>query len=36
MIGAVIAIGIGAYIAKKLDDASDYKQPKGKHKDRYK
>lgn len=36
MIGAVIAIGIGAYIVKKLDDKADYKQPKGKHKDRYK
>lgn len=31
-----ITIGIAYLIAKKLDDSGDYKQPKGKHKNRYK
>jgi hypothetical protein len=34
--GALIAIGIAYAIAKKLDDSSDYKTPKGKYKNRYK
>lgn len=32
----LIAIGISYVIAKKLEDSADYKEPKGKHKDRYK
>jgi hypothetical protein len=32
----VITIGIAYLIAKKLDAAGDYKEPKGKHKNRYK
>ena len=35
MFGA-IAIGLAYLIAKKLDDAGDYKTPKGKNKNRYK
>lgn len=35
MFGA-LAIGIAYLIAKALDDASDYKEPKGKRKNRYK
>lgn len=35
MIGA-IAIGIAYLIAKTLDKTGDYKEPKGKHKSRYK
>lgn len=35
MIG-LITISIAYVIAKKLDDLSDYKEPKGKYKDRYK
>lgn len=31
-----ITMGIAYLIAKKLEDASSYKQPKGKHKNRYK
>ena len=31
-----IAIAIAYFIVKKLDDASDYKNPKGQHKNRYK
>lgn len=31
-----ITIGIAYLIAKKLDDASDYRTPKGKDKNRYK
>jgi hypothetical protein len=32
----IIATGIAYLIAKKLDDAGKYKNPKGKHKNRYK
>jgi hypothetical protein len=32
----LISIGIAYIIAKKLDDAGDYKAPKGKNKNRYK
>ena len=35
MFGA-IAMGLAYLIAKKLDDAGDYKTPKGKNKNRYK
>lgn len=35
MIGA-IAFGIAYLIAKKLDKLGDYKEPKGKFKNRYK
>lgn len=37
MIGlaATIAMGAAYLIVKKLDKAGDYKQPKGKHKNRY-
>lgn len=35
MIG-LIAIAVAYVVAKKLDDASDYKLPKGRHKNRYK
>tara|TARA_R110002096_G_scaffold432559_1_gene649601 strand:- start:246 stop:353 length:108 start_codon:yes stop_codon:yes gene_type:complete len=31
-----LTIGIAYIIAKKLDDAGDYKTPKGKNKNRYK
>ena len=31
----VIVIGIAYLIAKKLDDAGNYKQPKGNYKNRY-
>lgn len=31
-----IAIGLAYIIAKKLDDSSDYRNPKGKDKNRYK
>lgn len=33
---AAITIGIAYLIAKKLDDLGDYKEPKGKTKNRYK
>ena len=33
---SVIAFGIAYLIAKKLDDLGDYKEPKGKYKNRYK
>jgi hypothetical protein len=33
---SIIGIGIAYIIAKALDDSSDYKQPKGKNKNRYK
>lgn len=38
MIGLIATAAIGAayLIAKALDDSSDYKEPKGKHKNRYK
>ena len=32
---ALITFTVGYWIAKKLNDSSDYKQPKGKHKNRY-
>ena len=32
----LITIGISFFIAKKLDDSSDYKNPTGKNKNRYK
>ena len=32
----LISFGIAYLIAKKLDDSTDYKSPKGKHKNRYK
>lgn len=32
----LIAFVAAAYIAKKLDDAAEYKEPKGKNKNRYK
>jgi hypothetical protein len=35
MLGALL-FTIGYIIAKKLDDAGDYKPPVGKHKNRYK
>ena len=35
MIG-LITIGLAYLIVKNLDDAGDYKQPKGKYKKRYK
>jgi hypothetical protein len=35
MFGA-LAIGIAYLIAKTLDKAGDYKEPKGKYKNRYK
>jgi hypothetical protein len=35
MIG-LITFGIAYLIAKALDDAGNYKEPKGKHKNRYK
>lgn len=35
MFGA-IAIGVAYLVAKKLDNAGDYKTPKGKYKNRYK
>lgn len=31
-----LTMGIAYIIAKKLDDAGDYKEPKGKNKNRYK
>lgn len=31
----IIAIAVAYVVAKKLDDAGDYKTPKGKHKNRY-
>lgn len=34
MIGA-ITIALAYLIAKKLNDIGDYKEPKGKHKNRY-
>lgn len=34
MIG-LVTIAIAYVIAKKLDDSSDYKEPKGKHRKRY-
>lgn len=38
MIGILTTIAVLAtsIIVKKLDDSSDYKEPKGKHKNRYK
>ena len=35
MIG-LISIAVAYVIAKALDDSTDYKEPKGKNKDRYK
>ena len=35
MIG-LLAIAVAFVVAKKLDDSSGYKSPKGKHKNRYK
>lgn len=35
MIG-LLAMGLAYIVAKALDDAGDYKGPKGKHKNRYK
>jgi len=35
MIGLIV-IGISAVLAKKIDDSADYKEPKGKYKNRYK
>ena len=32
---SLLGIGVSYLIVKKLDDMSDYKQPKGKHKNRY-
>ena len=32
----IIAIGIAYVLVKKLDKMSDYKEPKGKYKNRYK
>lgn len=32
---ALIAMALAAYIAKKLDDSTDYRPPKGKDKNRY-
>lgn len=34
MIG-LISIAISCVIAKALDDSTDYKEPKGRHKNRY-
>jgi len=31
-----IAIGVAFLVVKKLDKMGEYKQPKGKHKNRYK
>lgn len=31
----LIALGLAYLVAKKLDDSGDYKQPKGKYKNRY-
>lgn len=33
---ALLSMGIAWLIAKKLEDSSAYKAPKGKHKNRYK
>lgn len=32
----IIAMAVAAAIAKTLDDSADYREPKGKDKDRYK
>lgn len=32
----LITLGLAYITAKKLDDSGDYKQPKGKNKNRYK
>lgn len=33
--GTLLALALAAIIAKKLEDSTDYKTPKGKHKKRY-
>jgi len=35
IIGSLLAMGLAAVIAKKLDKSTDYKTPKGKYKKRY-
>lgn len=34
-LATIIGMGIAGAIAKALDDSADYKEPKGKHKNRY-
>jgi len=34
--GALLAMGLAYIIANNLEDLSSYKEPKGKHKNRYK
>lgn len=34
--GGLLALGVAYLIISKLDKKSEYKSPKGKHKDRYK